>query len=93
MNEDEAVERSKRIKQFDDVLYSGIDTLDKLRFKIAASDAQRFSVTIEDLDKIRSETMATQPKDVVDPEITVINEYGDIESGPAIDGLKRDPGC
>ena len=35
---------------------------------------------------------ASQPSNSADREITVINEHGDIESGPDIDGLKRDPG-
>lgn len=30
--------------------------------------------------------------DAADTEITVINERGNIESGPGINGLKRDPG-
>ena len=34
--------------------------------------------------------MEMEPTD--NEHITVINEHGDIESGPAINGLKRDPG-
>ncbi len=31
-----------------------------------------------------------EPSVEADAGLTVINEYGDIESGPSIDGLKRD---
>ena len=37
------------------------------------------------------ERQQAQPKDSAD-DVTVINEDGDIESGPDITGLKRDPG-
>lgn len=35
---------------------------------------------------------AFQQKNSVGRAITIINEHGDIESGPDITGLKRDPG-
>ena len=43
-------------------------------------------------DCIRDLHRATQQTNPENPEITVINEHGDIESGPSLEGLKRDPG-
>lgn len=38
--------------------------------------------------------LINEQADAADTGITVINERGDIESGPGINGLKRDPaGC